>query len=69
MIFFFVNLLYLLYVINFFNLKQMKRTTRKMSEETKKKISESMKGKNKTDEHKVAISNALKKYWETIPYE
>lgn len=47
----------------------MKRTTRKMSEETKKKISESMKGKNKTDEHKVAISNALKKYWETIPYE
>lgn len=47
----------------------MKRTTRKMSEETKKKISESMKGKKKTDEHKVAISNGLKKYWETIPYE
>jgi len=46
-----------------------KRLTRKMSEETKQKISASMKGKAKSDEHKKSLSEALKKYWETIPYE
>lgn len=47
----------------------MKRTTRKLSEETKRKISISLKGKKKSVEHKEAISNALRKYWETIPYK
>lgn len=46
-----------------------KRLTRRMSEETKKKISTSMKGKVKTEEHRKLISEAMKKYWETIPYE
>ena len=45
----------------------MKRTTRQRSEETKRKISASLKGKAKTEQHKRAISKALKKYWETIP--
>lgn len=47
----------------------MKRTTRKLSEDTKKKISNSLKGVKKTDEHKKAISEGLKEYWKTIPYE
>jgi len=46
-----------------------KRLTRKMNEETKKKISEALKGKKKSDEHRKLISEGLKKYWETIPYE
>ena len=47
----------------------MKRTTRKLSLETKKKISDSMKGKKKSDETKRKMSESMKKYWETIPIE
>ena len=39
------------------------------SEETKKKISESMKGKKKSEETKRRMSESMKKYWETIPNE
>lgn len=46
----------------------MKRITRKRSEETKHKISAALKGRAKTEQHKRAISKALKKYWATIPY-
>lgn len=45
----------------------MKRITRQRSEETKQKISASLKGKAKSAQHKRAISMALIKYWETIP--
>lgn len=45
------------------------RKQRKLSEETKRKISDSLKNKKKSDEHKRAISEGMKKYWETIPYE
>ena len=45
----------------------MKRINRTLKEETKQKISTSMKGKRKTEQHKKAISNTLKKYWESIP--
>lgn len=47
----------------------MKRINRKVSEETKKKISESMKGKKKSEETKRKMSESMKKYWETIPQE
>lgn len=47
----------------------MKRTTRKLKEETKQKISNALKGRKKTSEHCENLSKALKKYWETIPYE
>ena len=46
-----------------------KRLTRKMSEETKRKISEAMKGKKKSEEHKAALSASMKEYWKSIPYE
>ncbi len=45
----------------------MKRKVRERSEETKRKISESLKGHKKTEKHKQAISMALKKYWATVP--
>lgn len=45
----------------------MKRINRTLKEETRLKISISMKGKRKTEQHKKAISNALKKYWASIP--
>ena len=45
------------------------RQYRERSAETKRKISESLRNKSKSEEHKEAISKGLKKYWETIPYK
>lgn len=45
----------------------MKRTTRKMSETTKQRISAKLKGKTKSPKHKEAISKGMKRYWTTIP--
>lgn len=47
----------------------MRRTCRKLSAETKLKISMSMKGRMKTEKHKEALSRSLKAYWESIPKE
>lgn len=38
-----------------------------MSEETKRKISQKMKGVKKNEETKNKISESMKRYWETIP--
>lgn len=43
------------------------RIYRELSDETKAKISQSMRNKSKTETHKEAISNGLKTYWQTIP--
>lgn len=45
----------------------MKREFRQLSESTKKKISNSLKGKTKSDRHKANIRESLLKYWQTIP--
>lgn len=45
----------------------MERTYRQLSDETKAKISQSMRGKSKTFTHREHISDALRKYWEGIP--
>ena len=45
------------------------RTERKRSEETKRKISETMKGRKRTEDEKKKISDGMKRYWESIPYE
>ena len=45
------------------------RIERKMKQETRRKISESMRGRKQTASTKAKISLALKKYWEGIPYE
>lgn len=45
----------------------MKRTDRKVSETTRKKIAEALRGKPKTAEHKQTLSKSMKAYWSTIP--
>lgn len=47
----------------------MKRISRKQSLETRLKRSKAMKGKKHSEETKMKISNALKRYWEQIPNE
>ena len=47
----------------------MKRSCRKLSEVTKQKISAALRNKPKTEQHKQALSIALLKYWQTIPYD
>ena len=51
--------------------KQYKRQTRKMSDQTKQKISASLRGRAKSAEHCRAISDGLKAetggYWSKIP--
>lgn len=45
----------------------MIRKFRELSDETKEKISQSMRGKSKSFSHRERISNGLKAYWQTIP--
>ena len=45
----------------------MRRTSRKLSEETKQKISMALKGKAKSESHKQALRKSLTAYWQTIP--
>ena len=44
-----------------------KRQFRELSDETKAKISQAMRGRSKSITHKENISNGLKDYWKTIP--
>lgn len=46
-----------------------KRLQRKLSEETRKKISSALSGRKMSDTQKENISKSMKKYWESIPYE
>lgn len=46
--------------------KQYKRQTRKMSDQTKQKISQSLTGRKKSPTHVSNISQALKHYWSQI---
>lgn len=45
-----------------------KREFREFSDETKRKISQSSSNKPKTDSHKQHISQAMKKYWQSVPH-
>ena len=45
------------------------RKERKLKLETRKKIGEAMRGRKQTASTKAKISEAMKKYWEGIPYE
>ena len=46
----------------------MKRQYRDLRDDTKMRISQSLKGRSHSETHKQAISNAMKAYWSTIPY-
>ena len=44
-----------------------KRKYRELSDDTKKKTSLSLRGRCKSAAHIQAISDAMKKYWQTVP--
>jgi len=46
---------------------EKKRKYRQLSDETKAKISQSMRNRSKSLAHKENISSGLKKYWQTVP--
>ena len=46
----------------------MKREFRNLRDDTKMRISQSLRGRSHSETHKQAISDALKAYWLTIPY-
>ena len=46
----------------------MKRQYRDLRDDTKMRISQSLKGRSFSDSHKQAISDAMPQYWATIPY-
>ena len=46
----------------------MRRQFRDLRDDTKMRISQSLRGRSFSDSHKQAISNAMKAYWSTIPY-
>ena len=48
-------------------MENRKRQYRELSDITKQKISVSSKGKAKTSSHKEHISQAMKRYWSTVP--
>lgn len=48
-------------------MENTKRQYRELSDATKAKISQSMRGKAKSFTHKENIRNGLKSYWATVP--
>lgn len=46
----------------------MKRQFRELSDDTKMRISQSLRGRSHSETHKQAISDAMRQYWATIPY-
>jgi hypothetical protein len=46
----------------------MKRKFRDLRDDTKMRISLSLRGRSHSETHKQAISDAMKAYWSTIPY-
>lgn len=46
---------------------EYKRKCRQMSDETKQKISQSLKGRSKSMSHVENIKNGLRNYWKNIP--
>lgn len=46
----------------------MKRIDRRMSDAQRQKISTALTGRKLTPNHKKNLSNALRKYWESVPF-
>ena len=47
----------------------MTRQFRDLRDDTKMRISQSLRGRSHSETHKQAISDAMKAYWSTIPYK
>jgi hypothetical protein len=54
------------YIILPMKKQQYKRQYRELSEETKSKISKSLKGRQLSTSHRKAIADSLKSYWSTV---
>lgn len=48
-------------------MKNRKRMYRELPDETKQKISNATKGRSKSQNHRIHISQSMLKYWQTIP--
>ncbi len=46
---------------------EYKRQYRNLDDEVKQKISDSMRGRAKSYDHKQHISRGMKKYWQNVP--
>ena len=47
----------------------MKRQFREMEYQTKRLISSKLRGRRLSDQHKQAISDSMKAYWEQVPFK
>ena len=47
----------------------MERQFRNLRDDTKMRISQRLRGRSLSDTHKQAISDGMKAYWATIPYQ
>ena len=47
----------------------MQRKFRNLTDATKLRISQKLKGRSMSDSHRQAISDSMKAYWSTIPYK
>lgn len=47
--------------------KSYKRQYRELEDNTKARISQSLKGRSKSTSHAKAISQGMRDYWETVP--
>ena len=48
-------------------MKEYKRQYRQLDDETKQKISNSSRNRQKSDQHKQRISQGMKDYWQNVP--
>lgn len=49
--------------------QQYKRQYRELDDDVKERISQSSKNKPKSEDHKQHISQAMTKYWQTVPHK
>ena len=49
-------------------MKEYKRQYRELDDETKQKIAASQRGRRKSEAHRQHISQAMEKYWQTVPH-
>ena len=49
-------------------MKEYKRQYRELDDVTKEKIAASQRGRKKSESHRRHISQAMEKYWQTVPH-
>ena len=49
-------------------MKEYKRQYRELDDETEEKIAAIQRGRTKSERHRQHISQAMEKYWQTVPH-